>query len=67
MSGYGLLEVGDELANLRVGVVADHGVDGFVDVGWVGWGALCESMSEEKAWQDEEACQLGSEFHFRLQ
>jgi hypothetical protein len=35
VSGYGLLEIGDELANLRVGVVADHGVDGFVDVGWV--------------------------------
>lgn len=35
VSGYGLLEIGDELANFRVGVVADHGVDGFVDGGWV--------------------------------
>jgi hypothetical protein len=71
VSGYGLLEIGDELADLGVGVVADHVVDCFVYVGRVGGGlggiALGERVREEEAGQDEKACQLGSEFHFRLQ
>ena len=65
--GYGLLEVGDELMDLGVGVVADHGVDGFVYIGWVGGAALRESVRDQEAGQDEKARQLGSEFHFRLQ
>jgi hypothetical protein len=68
--GYGLLEIGDELANFGMGVVADHGVDGFVYLGWVGGLggiALRERVGQEEAGEDEEACQLGSEFHFRLQ
>lgn len=70
--GYGLLEVGDELADLGVGVVADHGVDGFVYagrvIGWLGGGAtLRESVRDQKAGQDEEDFRLGSESHFRLQ
>jgi len=71
VSGYGLLEIGDELANFRMGIVADHVVDGFIDVGWVsGWlggAALRQGVRDEEACQDEKACQLGSEFHFRLQ
>jgi hypothetical protein len=67
VSGYGLLEIGNELTNLRMGVVTDHGVDGFVYIGRVDRVALGESVRDEKAWQDEQACQLGSEFHFRLQ
>ena len=69
--GYGLLEIDDELPDLVVRVFADHGVDGFVYVGWVGgwlgWIALCESVREEEGYKNEEACQLGSELHFRLQ
>jgi hypothetical protein len=67
VSGYGLLEVGDELMDLGMGVVADHGVDGFVYIGWVGGAALRKCVRGEDACQDENACQLGSEFHFRLQ
>jgi hypothetical protein len=53
--GYGLLKVGDELTNFRMGVVAEHGVDGFVYIGWIGGAALRERVREEEAWQDEEA------------
>jgi hypothetical protein len=69
--GYSLLEIDNELANFRMGVVADHGVDGFIDVGrgggWLGGAALREGVRDKETCQDEKACQLGSEFHFRLQ
>ena len=51
VSGYGLLEVRDELANLWVGVVADHSVDGFIYFGWVG--GLCGIFLRERVREEE--------------
>ncbi len=49
-----------------MGVVAEHGVDGFVYTRWVGAGSLRECGRDEDAGEDEQAAQLSSEFHFRL-
>jgi hypothetical protein len=68
--GDGLLEVGDELVD--AGVVSEDGVDGLVYIlraggfGWVGGSVLREGGIGEDGCEDDEACELGSEFHFRL-
>ncbi len=60
MFGYGLLEVGDEALDFGMGVVSEHGVDGFV---YVGRGALCEGGGDEEAREDDQGCELGADLH----
>jgi hypothetical protein len=73
--GDGLLEVGDEL--MDAGVVSEDGVDGLVYIlcasilcaggfAGVGGAVLRGHVTSEDCYEDDEACELGSDFHFRL-